>query len=101
MCWRWMPGARHRSRGNSMQQTPQNVPCRLQLWLATVGFLLLLVLCTVTELDLSLAAHFYRPGLPYTWFIAHVTPWSWLYRYGEYPAFVMLAGALLVLLGSL
>jgi lipid A 4'-phosphatase len=84
-----------------MQQTPQYIPYRFQLWLATVGFIPLLVLCTVTELDLSLAAYFYKPGLPYAWFLADVAPWSWLYRYGEYPAFVMLAGALLVLLGSL
>ena len=84
-----------------MQQTPQNIPCRFQLWLATIAFLPLLVLCTVTELDLSLAAHFYKPELPSAWFIADMAPWSWLYRYGEYPTFVMLAGALLVLLGSL
>jgi lipid A 4'-phosphatase len=84
-----------------MQQTPQNTSCRLPLWLATIVFLLLLVLCTVTELDLSLAAYFYKPELPEAWFLADIAPWSWLYRYGEYPALVMVAGALLVLLGSL
>jgi lipid A 4'-phosphatase len=84
-----------------MQQTPHNISCCLQLWLATVGFLPLLALCTVTEFDLALAACFYKPGPQYAWFIADVAPWSWLYRYGEYPALVMLAGALLVLLGSL
>jgi membrane-associated PAP2 superfamily phosphatase len=84
-----------------MQQTPQNTSCRSQLWLATIAFLPLLVLCTVTELDLLLAACFYKPGLQHAWFIADVAPWSWLYRYGEYPALVMVAGALLVLLGSL
>jgi membrane-associated PAP2 superfamily phosphatase len=84
-----------------MQQTSPNSSCCSQLWLATIAFLPLLVLCTVTELDLLLAACFYKPGLQYAWFMADVAPWSWLYRYGEYPAFVMLAGALLVLLGSL
>ncbi|HEY7491460.1 MAG TPA: phosphatase PAP2 family protein [Candidatus Tectomicrobia bacterium] len=84
-----------------MRQTPQNMPCHLQLWLAMVGFLPLLVLCTVTEFDLWLAAQFYKPEIPSAWFIADAAPWSWLYRYGEYPAFVMLVVALLVLLGSL
>jgi membrane-associated PAP2 superfamily phosphatase len=63
--------------------------------------MLLLVLGTVTELDLWLAAWFYRPGLPHAWFLAEAPPWGWLYRYGGVPALVMLAGALLGLLGSL
>ena len=73
---------------------------RLPVWLAMLGFVCLVVLCTVTDLDRALAARFYTPTAQQAWALGNLPPWNWLYTYGEYPALLMAAAALLVLLGS-
>ena len=57
------------------------------------------LLCTVTDADVWLSAHFYDPERG--WYLRQGAPWRWLYSYGKYPALVLAAGALLVLLGGL
>ena len=55
-------------------------------------------LCVFTDADIRVARLFYRvnEGFP----IGNQQPWSFLYRYGEYPAFAMgAAAAVLVLAG--
>jgi lipid A 4'-phosphatase len=71
------------------------------LWSATLGFTLLIGLCTVTDIDLTVSARFYDPRTPHHWFLGQTAPWIWFYRYGEYPAILMAVGAALVCLGSL
>lgn len=63
-------------------------------------FVLLVVLCTVTDIDLTLSACFYRANAPPGWYLKDVPPWRWLYHYGEYPGILMALGAFLVLCGS-
>jgi lipid A 4'-phosphatase len=76
------------------------VNCR-QLVSIAVAFTLLIVLCTVTDIDRNLSARFYRAEAPQRWFLKDAPPWRWLYHYGEYPALLMACGALLVLLGGI
>jgi membrane-associated PAP2 superfamily phosphatase len=52
-------------------------------------------------LDLALSAPFYTAQQTPAWYLKDALPWAWLYTYGELPAFIMAAGAFLVLLGSL
>jgi membrane-associated PAP2 superfamily phosphatase len=61
----------------------------------------LVLLCTITDIDLSLSARFYAPAAPRKWFLGAAAPWSWLYHYGEYPAILMALGAAVILLASL
>ena len=70
------------------------------IWLALLGCAVVICLCTVTPLDLRLSACFYDATRPSGWFLGDVTPWKWLYRYGEYPAIGLAVAALGVFLGS-
>lgn len=70
------------------------------LWSTLLGFALLVSLCTVTDIDLSLSGQFYDANHPQGWFLQETIPWSWLYRYGEYPAILMAVGAAVVLVVS-
>ncbi len=73
--------------------------CRVSYWAAMLGFALLVLLCTVTQIDLDLSARFYDPARG--WYQGEAVPWGWLYRYGQYPAIVLAVGAFFVLLGGL
>jgi lipid A 4'-phosphatase len=63
-------------------------------------FALLIVLCTVTDIDRKLSARFYRADVPQEWFLKELPPWRWLYQYGEYPALLMALAAFSVLCSS-
>ncbi|MGQ4807518.1 hypothetical protein NKDENANG_00870 [Candidatus Entotheonellaceae bacterium PAL068K] len=75
-------------------------PGRLSPWLVGLGFVCLVALCTITNIDRSLAVRFYTPAAPQAWALGALPPWSWLYTYGEYPAILMAIAAFLVGLGS-
>lgn len=70
------------------------------LWLAVLGFALLVVLCTIAEVDLYLSTRFYDPNGAHRWFLQEAIPWIWLYHYGQYPAILMAFGAAFVFLRS-
>jgi membrane-associated PAP2 superfamily phosphatase len=103
MSWDSMPGARfHRlTRQRDAMWQSSGRSCSGHLWILTLGFACLAVLCTVTDIDLFLSARFYAPHTVQGWFLQRAAPWSWLYDYGQYPAILMAIGAMLVLLGSL
>jgi lipid A 4'-phosphatase len=84
-----------------MRQRRADPRRHVHLWLATLGFTLLIGLCTVTDIDLAVSARFYNPAAPHPWFLGATPPWIWLYHYGECPAILMAVGAALVCLGSL
>ena len=67
----------------------------------SAAFALLVALCTVTDIDRSLSARFYRAGAQQGWFLKDVAPWYWLYQYGEYPGMFMAIGAFLGLCGGI
>jgi membrane-associated PAP2 superfamily phosphatase len=60
----------------------------------------LIVLCTITDIDLWLSARFYDATGSSSWFLKKAAPWSWLYGYGDYPGILMATGAALILVGS-
>ncbi len=74
--------------------------CR-QLTVIIMAFTLLIVLCTVMDIDRGLSARFYHADAPRGWLLKDAPPWRWLYDYGEYPGILMAVGALLVLLASM
>ena len=61
--------------------------------------MVLVLLCTVTDVDVWLSARFYDPERG--WYLQQAAPWRWLYDYGKYPPFGLAVGAFLVLLGGL
>lgn len=60
--------------------------------------MVLVLLCTVTDVDVWLSARFYDPKRG--WYLRQAVPWRWLYDYGRYPAIVLAVGSFLILLGS-
>ncbi|GIX45953.1 MAG: phosphatase PAP2 family protein [Candidatus Tectimicrobiota bacterium] len=62
------------------------------------AFVALLALSHALDLDLVLSSYFYTPTGG--WVLGRVPPWSWLYHYGQWPAFLLAAAALAGLLGS-
>lgn len=81
-----------------MCQRPKGMLRRSWYGVAVLGFVLLVLWCTVTDIDPRLSAYFYDP--PRGWYLKDAFPWGWLYDYGEYPAIVLAVGAFLVLLRS-
>lgn len=71
--------------------------------LKQIGVILLLLITATAciaalDWDLQLARRFYRPGEGF--YLGGRQPWRLLYRYGEWPAFLTGAGALLVFLAG-
>jgi lipid A 4'-phosphatase len=56
------------------------------------------LLCILTNADILATNLFYRPGAGFP--IGKLQPWWFLYRFGEFPAFAMGGGALLLLLAG-
>jgi len=71
------------------------------LWLLGLGFMVLALLGTWADVDLRFSRYFYHPAAPQPWFLKTATPWIWLNRYGEYPAWLLAAGAAVLWCGSL
>jgi len=71
------------------------------LWIVGLGFICLVLLSTVADLDLRLSGYFYDPAAPQRWFLKTTVPWIWLSRYGESPALLLAIGAAAVWCGSL
>ena len=71
------------------------------LWLVGLGFIVLVLLGTVTHADLRLSRCFYDPTAPQQWFLKTARPWIWLNRYGEYPAWLLVVSAAVVWCESL
>jgi membrane-associated PAP2 superfamily phosphatase len=61
-----------------------------------LGFLLVLLLATLLDMDLRLSGYFYDPTAAQRWFLKMSEPWLWLYRYGELPTWVLAIGAAVV-----
>lgn len=97
---RWSRPRPHHNRNMSMSWKPETSLCRVYLWIAVLGFGPLVLLCTFTNLDVRLSAYFYNPAAPEKWFLKHTAPWSWLFRFGEYPVLLPAIGAAVVLCGS-
>lgn len=53
-------------------------------------------LCAATGLDLDLERRFFEVGGG--WGLGNVNPWSFLYHYGTYPAYLLSGGSLILLL---
>ncbi len=72
----------------------------VQRWLGSIGlgFGGLIVLCTITDIDLALSARFYTPEV--SWHIDGSRGWQWLYDWGPAPALGMSVGACVVLICS-
>lgn len=66
-----------------------------------VAFMLLVALCTVTDIDRTVSACFYQADRSQRWFLKDTLPWRWLYQYGEYPGIFMAIGAFMVLCASI
>jgi membrane-associated PAP2 superfamily phosphatase len=66
-----------------------------------LGFLLLILLATLVDMDARLSAYFYDPTAASRWFLKTSAPWSWLYHYGEWPTAILAIGAALIWGGSL
>jgi membrane-associated PAP2 superfamily phosphatase len=79
---------------------PSSTAPRTQIVSLTGGFVLLILLVTFLPLDLTLSALCYDAQRTPAWFLKDALPWAWLYAYGEFPAYGMAIGALLMLLGS-
>ena len=71
------------------------------LWMVGLGFLLLILLATLVDMDARLSGYFYDPTAASQWFLKTSVPWIWLYRYGEWPTWILAIGAALVWGGSL
>jgi membrane-associated PAP2 superfamily phosphatase len=71
------------------------------LWTVGLGFLILIFLATLVDMDPHLSRYFYDPTAASQWFLKSAVPWIWLYRYGELPALVLAIGAALIWCGSL
>ena len=71
------------------------------LWMVGLGFLLLILLATIVDMDARLSGYFYDPTAASQWFLKTSVPWIWLYRYGELPTGILAIGAGLVWGGSL
>jgi membrane-associated PAP2 superfamily phosphatase len=65
-----------------------------------LGFVVLVLLGTLMDADLRLSRYFYNPEAPQRWFLKTAVPWIWLNHYGEYPAWLLAAGAAVVWCGS-
>jgi lipid A 4'-phosphatase len=71
------------------------------LWIVGLGFLLSALLATLVDMDPRLSGYFYDPTAAQQWFFKTAVPWLWLYRYGEWPTWVLAIGAAVVWGGSL
>jgi lipid A 4'-phosphatase len=71
-----------------------------RLWIIGCGFLLAALLATLMDIDLYLSDYFYEPTAAQQWFLKTAVPWIWLYRYGEWPTWLLAIGAALVWGGS-
>ena len=78
-----------------MDDTPARRPETLLWWFA-LGFLGLIGLGTVLDIDVRLSQVFYHADASPRWFLSQTLPWRWLYTYGEYPAFLLAVGAAVV-----
>ena len=74
---------------------------RYGLWMVGLGFVFLVLLGTAVGADLRLSRCFYDVEVPQRWFLKTAVPWIWLNRYGEYPVWLLTAGAATVWCGSL
>src|SRR5947209_672659 len=120
MLWGWMPGvmprrplrgemrgeervaARERAgQGDMRGREASGRLGRYGLWLVGLGFVFLVLLGTMMDVDLRLSRYFYDPVAPQRWFLKTTVPWLWLNRYGEYPVWLLAAGAAVVWCGSL
>ncbi|MGE3539191.1 MAG: phosphatase PAP2 family protein [Candidatus Tectimicrobiota bacterium] len=70
------------------------------LWCLALGFLTLILIATVLEIDVQVSQVFYHPATSPRWFLSEVLPWRWLY-YGEYPIFCLAVAAAVVCVASL
>jgi membrane-associated PAP2 superfamily phosphatase len=71
------------------------------LWMVGLAFLLSALLATLVDMDPRLSGYFYDPTAAQQWFLKTAVPWIWLYRYGEWPTWVLAIGAVVVWGGSL
>jgi membrane-associated PAP2 superfamily phosphatase len=71
------------------------------LWMVGLGFLLSALLAPLAGLDPCLSGYFYDPTAAQQWFLKTAVPWIWLYRYGEWPTWLLAIGAAVVWGGSL
>jgi lipid A 4'-phosphatase len=69
---------------------------RHRLWMLGLGFLLVLLLATLLDMDPRLSGYFYDPTAAQRWFLKMSVPWLWLYRYGELPTWMLAIGAAVV-----
>src|SRR5262249_12617292 len=80
---------------------PSSLIEKYGLWMIGLGFVLVVLLSTMMNADLRCAQYFYDAGLPQRWVLKTAVPWSWLNWYGEYPVWLLAAGAAVVWCGSL
>src|SRR5262245_4094209 len=73
----------------------------LGLWIIGLGFLLAVLLGTVLDADQRCAGYFYHFVVSQPWFLGTMAPWIWLNKYGEYPAWLLATGAVMLWCGSL
>lgn len=69
------------------------------LWWCALGFLCLIGLATLLDIDVWLSGAFYDPQRSPRWFLSEALPWRWLY-YGEYPVVILALAAAVVWVGS-
>jgi lipid A 4'-phosphatase len=90
-----------RQSGRDFSLAPSFLLEKYGLWLVGLGFVLLVLLGIMVDADLRLAQCFYDTGEPQRWFLKTAAPWIWLNQYGEYPVWLLAAGAAAVWCGSL
>ena len=95
-----MGGGARDSREDLMGVEEPALLWQYSLWLLGLGFILLVLLGTVADVDLRFSSYFYDPVVSQPWFLKTAAPWFWLYRYGESPTWVLAVGAAVVWCGS-
>ena len=95
-------GEREREgQGDGSRREESGLLQRYGLWIVGLGFLLTVLLGTMVDADLRCARYFYDPAVSQHWFLKTTAPWMWLNRYGEYPGWLLAAGAAVLWCGSL
>ena len=71
---------------------------RRSFFILIVALIAATLLCVLADADIRATSLFYQPGAGFP--IGKLQPWWFLYRFGEYPAFAMGGGALLLFLAG-